>query len=231
MHNSNASQLIQTPPAERPVFEAGLFVALFSLPALALAFRLTSGGALGTGMTLMREASMFAMVGVLLWLVRVRERQSLASIGLSFNAVGKSLAWSLVAMLFCAVGFAIAMAVVEAFGLADSSMGRSAPLPLWVMAVVVARSAIAEEIFYRGYAIDRLARFSGSPALAVLLPLAIFTLAHYPQGAAMMVLVFGGGIALSAFYLWRRDTLANIVAHFVINAVPNLLLPLVGQSA
>lgn len=223
--------VIHSPAAKRPAWLTGLLIALFSLPALALVFRLAGGNALDTNLTLLRELSMFAMVGVLLWMVLARERQPLSSIGLSFASIGKSLAWSLVAVLFCVVGFAIAFGLVEAFGISASSMGRSTPLPLWVTAIVIARAAISEEIFYRGYAIERLTRLTGSPALAVLLPLAIFTLAHYPQGAAMMVLVFGGGVALSAFYLWRRDTLANIVAHFVINAVPNLLVPLLNQGS
>jgi len=33
------------------------------------------------------------------------------------------------------------------------------------------------------------------------------------------------GAALTAFYLWKRDLLAAIIAHFLVDFIPNVALP------
>ena len=98
--------------------------------------------------------------------------------------------------------------------------------PLWLRAVAVLGGGAAEELLYRGYAQTRLAELTGSAALSVL----AFALAHGPlwgAGPALSFLVSGGFLA--AFFAWRRDLLANVTAHVVLDAVGLVFLPLLAQ--
>jgi membrane protease YdiL (CAAX protease family) len=45
----------------------------------------------------------------------------------------------------------------------------------------------------------------------------------------MLIALVLGGI-LTGFYLWKRNLVANIFAHFLIDFIPNVLLPLFAGS-
>ena len=85
---------------------------------------------------------------------------------------------------------------------------------------------VVEELFYRGYAIERL-RFIGLGRFwSVAIPLVIFSLGHWTGGAANILIAFVAALILTGFYLWRRDLVANMIGHglvdFVANVVPKL---------
>jgi membrane protease YdiL (CAAX protease family) len=98
---------------------------------------------------------------------------------------------------------------------------------LWVVSLSMLRAGVAEEIFYRGFAIERLQSLAGK-FLAGLIPLTIFALSHYRQGLGGIIAAFVLGGVLTASYLKFRDLLANITAHFLGDFVLNVLLPLVS---
>jgi membrane protease YdiL (CAAX protease family) len=106
--------------------------------------------------------------------------------------------------------------------------GSSFHPSLWVVTLLMLRAGVAEEIFYRGYAIERLQSLSGSRMLTVLLPLILFAAAHYRQGVGGIVAAFVLGGIFTAFYMKFRDLLANITAHFLADFVLNVILPLVS---
>ena len=92
-------------------------------------------------------------------------------------------------------------------------------LPLWVFVLIVFRAGIVEELFYRGYAIERLRAMRAGRLVSAALPLFVFAVGHY-QGAwvdVLQPLVLGG--ILTGFYLWRRDLVANIVGHTLVDLV------------
>jgi len=64
-------------------------------------------------------------------------------------------------------------------------------------------------------------RFSSMP-----IPLVIFSLGHWFGGAANILIPVAVGAILTGFYLWRRDLVANMIGHglvdFVANVLPNL---------
>ncbi len=97
---------------------------------------------------------------------------------------------------------------------------------LLIVTVSMLRAAVAEEIFYRGFAIERLQTLTDSKLLAALVPLCIFALSHYRQGVGGIIAVFVLGGILTAFYMKFRDLLANITAHFLGDFVLNVALPL-----
>ena len=92
-------------------------------------------------------------------------------------------------------------------------------LPLWVFVLIVFRAGIVEELFYRGYAIERLRAMGAGRFASAALPLLVFTVGHY-AGAwvdVLQPLVLGG--ILTGFYLWRRDLVANVLAHTLVDLV------------
>jgi len=208
---------------------AGLAVALGGIPIAVFAYYRLGGPAGGTMPILIREAAIFVLVALLLWIVLKRERLPLASIGLSSDRLGRSLLWGLAGFVLLAAGVAASLGLLGLLGLSygGGDSGR-AVVPVGVTLLVFLRAGIAEEIFYRGYAIERLEALTGSRIVAVLLPLACFALFHLRQGIAGVLIALILGAIMTGFYLWKRNLAANIIAHFLIDFVPNILLPLVA---
>jgi membrane protease YdiL (CAAX protease family) len=98
-------------------------------------------------------------------------------------------------------------------------------------------AGFTEEFFFRGFLQTRIEKLSGQPWLAVLLAALAFGLYHVPYaylnpnwptagdfGAAFRVGMteglLGGLILGSGYVLWKRNLLACIVLHGMIDAVP-----------
>jgi membrane protease YdiL (CAAX protease family) len=205
----------------------GLAIALLGIPAVVGLTRLLGTDPPTEDLVVVRELSIFALAGLLLWIVRAKEGLSLASIGLSFDRPARSLGRGILLTLAC---FAVVVATLAVFSVFDVRYGdgpgiaRAWPLTL----LTVVRAGLVEELFYRGFAIERLEALSGSKWLAAGLALAAFAAFHYRQGPAGVVLALILGGVLTAFYLWKRDLLAAIVAHFLVDFIPNVALPAVS---
>jgi membrane protease YdiL (CAAX protease family) len=102
--------------------------------------------------------------------------------------------------------------------------GQSISRALGVTTLAVVRAGISEEVLYRGYAIERLQAITGSKWVAAGVSLVLFAGFHFRQGWAGMLLALVLGAVLTAFYLWKRDLLANMVGHFLVDFIPNVLL-------
>ena len=85
------------------------------------------------------------------------------------------------------------------------------------------RAGVVEELFYRGYAIERLQAMGLNRYLAAAIPLIVFALGHWTGGAANIPIALALGGILAAFYLWRRDLIANMIGHFAVDFVANVL--------
>jgi membrane protease YdiL (CAAX protease family) len=152
------------------------------------------------------------------------ERRPLASIGLrrcGWRDLGAALA---IAVATIGALAALFLLVFPWLGVGESSnLQQLASAPPWWLALSVLRAGVSEEVLFRGYPIERLLEWSGSRALALLLPLGLFALAHVgPWGWLHLVVAGVGGALLSALYLWRRNLWANIAAHCLIDAVAML---------
>ena len=128
-------------------------------------------------------------------------------------------------MLVFGAGIAACLVVFQVIGLSYGSSSGPA-VPLGVSLLLYARAGIAEEVFYRGYAIERIEALTGSRAIAAAIPLLIFAGSHFSQGLAGILITFVLGAIATAFYLWKRNLLILIIAHFMVDFVPNVLLPL-----
>ncbi len=203
----------------------GLFLSLFSMIIIRQACRAVSTEP-GTTLVLIRETSMFACAGLLLWLIRRKEGLPFRSIGIGTSPVWKSLAWGVVIAVACAVP-AVVIANFTGYGHGPGSQSF-AKLPLWLIFLVVVRAGAVEELFFRGYAIDRFKRLGFGRTLSWVIPLLIFGVAHWTGGAANIAIALVLGGILTAFYLWRQDLVANMFGHFLVDFVSNVLPAMFG---
>jgi membrane protease YdiL (CAAX protease family) len=103
----------------------------------------------------------------------------------------------------------------------ENQMGEVKALPLWFRIGLVTRAAVFEELYYRGFAIERITEMSGRRWLAALLSLVVFTFAHLGYWGWTHLIVAGfGGLVLTALYVRRRDLAANMLAHWLTDGLP-----------
>jgi CAAX protease family protein len=175
----------------------------------------------GAGPTELREGLMFAGAVGLLLLVTLWEKLPLTSIGLGTTRWWKSLLWSLPLTVACLLA-AGGLVYLTNYGHGKTAAGLD-QLPLWLVTVIVLRAGIVEELFYRGFAIERLQAMGLGRWAAALIPLVIFSVGHWTGGAANILIAFVLGAFLSLFYLWRRDLVANMFAHFLVDFLGNVM--------
>jgi membrane protease YdiL (CAAX protease family) len=202
----------------------GLVIALFGLPMITLGWRFIVPDPNALGAIVLREIAILALVGLLLWLVVSGEKQKLSSIGLGPAPLWRSLAWGLACALLMVLGIAVAFGLMNVLDLHQNPSGAQISPSLWVTTLIVIRAGIAEEVFYRGYAMTRLEALTGSRWIAAIVPLGLFAAFHFRLGAAGMLLALVLGAVLTGFFLWKRNLVANMLAHFLIDFVPNVLL-------
>lgn len=220
-----------TPPKNPTPTFVGLAIALFAIPVFMATYRAITGENHSNRQVLGRDFAIFLLVGLLLWIVKRRELLPLTSIGLRVNTLRTSLLrglWLAVIVLAVTVGLYLLLRGVGVH--LGEDRGNVFHPSLWVVTVSMLRAGVAEEIFYRGFAIERLQSLTGNKLLAGLVPLTIFAVSHYRQGLGGIVAVFVLGGILTAFYMRYRDLLANITAHFLGDFVLNVALPLVSGS-
>jgi membrane protease YdiL (CAAX protease family) len=124
-------------------------------------------------------------------------------------------------LLFFAIGFATMVWVgpvvnshVPGIGIRTQAISM---LDGWVALVF---SATMEELFFRGYLIERLERVTGSTAMAALASLMLFGLGHLPAwGPAGVVRNLVWGSFVTVLYVWRRNLPVCMMMHFLQNAV------------
>lgn len=217
-----------TSPSGRGWTYAGLAIALFGIPAINLIFKLAGFTRSDDNAIVVRELAILALVGLLLWIIRSGERLPLSSIGIRRQPIGPAILWTLVAMVAFAVALFFCLGLLlPALGMTYGSQGGPA-VSLAVTTLVVMRAGIAEEIFYRGFAIERIEALTGSRIVAAVVPLVLFAGFHFSQGLAGVIIAFFVGAAATAIYLWKRNLLILIAAHFTLDFVPNVLIPLVA---
>ncbi len=116
------------------------------------------------------------------------------------------------------------MALVKVMGL--SHEGSSATFdrsPLWLVVMIMFRAGIAEELFYRGYPIERFQAMGLGKLASAAIPLIIFGVGHYTGGVANILIALVMGGVLSGLYLWRRDLVTCMIAHTLVDLVANVV--------
>ena len=171
------------------------------------------------------------LAGILILVIIHGEKESLRSIGLHNDHWGKSIG---LAILLTIISFVILLLIVAILPYFNVQVGggesaRYDSISLWTMLFVVTRAGIVEELFYRGYLMERLNKISnGNQWVYFVLPLVVFALAHYKQGVQGIFISFVAGLILAVAYWKKRDLKANIMAHFLVDCIPNVLVPAFG---
>lgn len=157
------------------------------------------------------------LAALVLWVVIRRERLPLESIGIRRpnwpTLISAIVLWGTTRALLPL----ISEPVLNMFGRDGLAAGvqELALLPIWFRLITGFTGGIVEEILYRGYAIERLATLIGQRWIAGAMSAVVFGLAHIPMWGVAFALGadLPFGILMTAFYLWRRDLIANMIAH------------------
>jgi membrane protease YdiL (CAAX protease family) len=124
---------------------------------------------------ILKEALIWASAAALLFVIRRGERLPFRSIGLGTCRWWMSLLWGLVIAIASAAAVG-SLAYLTGYGHGPGSAAFE-KLPLWLITLIVIRAGVVEELFYRGYAIERLRMIGLGRFWSVAIPLVIFPLA------------------------------------------------------
>ena len=187
----------------------------------------TWGSRLGVlGPVASTETFWWVAVAVVLLYVRLVERRPLASVGFrKFGIV--SLISGIITGILLVVGVVVIYGYV--FPLLHlhmniGEMGKLLATPFWYRFALVTRAAVAEELLFRGYPIERLEELTSSRWVAALVSWAAFTYTHLSGWGAPQLIVAGyGGALLTILYVWRRNLWVNMIAHWIGDAAGFLM--------
>ena len=199
---------------------AGLFLSLFAMVIIRQAF-VFFAPEITFASAILKEVLIWTSAAALLVIIRRGEGLPMQSIGLGTSRWWKSIAWGFVLAIVSAVVVG-GLAYVTGYGHGPGSAAFE-KLPLWLITLIVLRAGVVEELFYRGYAIERLRMIGFGRFWSVAIPLSIFSLGHWSGGAANILIAFAAGVILTGFYLWHRDLVANMIGHGLVDFVANVL--------
>jgi membrane protease YdiL (CAAX protease family) len=169
-----------------------------------------------------REVFAWGLTAIVLLYVLVIEHRPLSSIGLR-GPTWKTFAFGIGTGVFTLVvigGVMQFLLVLLHLTRNASALQTIVNTPYWYRVLLVTRAAVTEEILFRGYGIERIEELTGNKYLAGLITLAIFTFAHLSHwGWTQLIIAGGAGLVLTILYIWRRDLGANMIAHWVTDAV------------
>lgn len=209
--------------SRRIIILAGLAIALV-VPSLSPTTHLPTVA--GVDSLYVHEWFWWALLAVVLFYVLVVERQSLSSIGF------RKPSWKtfVFGILFGILGVAGIVAIFSVLfpmlhlQMNTQEIGKLLHTPFWFRFFLVTRAALMEETLFRGYGIERLGELTGNRWLAGAVTWALFTLAHLSAwGWAQLIVAGYGGLVLTALYLWRRDLICNMIAHWLTDGAGFLL--------
>ena len=137
------------------------------------------------------------------------------------------------------LGLSIAILVIELVGgfasnslalLADAGhvFTDVAGLSLALLAIWFGSRPTSSERTFGYLRLEILAAVVNAVVLFGIAALVLFAAFHYRQGLAGIFLALILGAVLTGFYLWKRNLTANMFGHFLVDFVPNVVLPLFG---
>jgi membrane protease YdiL (CAAX protease family) len=199
----------------------GLFISLFGFIVLRFTFR-AFGAFTSITAGICRELAVWILAGLLIVLIRLGERLPLSSIRLGTASWRQSLRYGGILAGVCGV---TAWIVISFTGYGQGAGSAKYNYePIWFTTISVIRAGVVEELFFRGYAIERLKSIGCGRHLSAGIPLVIFAGTHWTGGIPSVIIALVLGFVLTAFYVWRRDLVANMIGHGVSDFL-GLVLP------
>jgi membrane protease YdiL (CAAX protease family) len=199
------------------LIELAVFLFLI-VPSMVLSFFMIKQGSMSFMLTavsiILRDLALVSLILFLLW----HNGEPIDRIGWSFRNGWKDVALGLGLFIPLLYGTGLLERTLQSGGLSVPST----PLPSFLTAKGT------EETMFRGYLILRLKAVTASPAAAVVLSAAIFSLGHGYEGSAGVVTVGVMGLVFALVYLWRQSLVAPMVMHFLQDFIGIVLLPVLG---
>ncbi len=205
-----------------------LLLALGGPPLLAMVGRRVLGDSTSVPRMLPFDLVLWVILAVVLVVVVRVEKQPLGSIGLH-RPRWSTLGWALV--LLVGISFVVvpaAMGLAHAAGLPgyERGLARLMRLPAWYRLFLAVSAGVVEEVLYRGYAVERLAALTGSHWHGGAIAVIVFTAAHLPVwGVGPLPAFFAASAVATAFYVWKRDLGALMIAHALGDGIGLVFLP------
>jgi membrane protease YdiL (CAAX protease family) len=197
----------------------GLPIALFGMIVVRHAV-LYFSPTLTVSVAIWSESLMWLCIVAVCLIIRRGEKLPFSSIGLGTSRWSKSLGWGVVLTVGIIVVGSIPDLIAVLTHYQPNEFARQLTrLPVWLLTLTCVRAGVGEELFYRGYAIERLQALGLSRFWAAAIPIVIFSVGHWTSGWQNVVTAFIIGSVLAAFYLWRRDLVANMIAHFLVDFI------------
>ncbi len=208
------------PSKVSPATWAGLFISLFGMLVIrqGVTFFIPETT---FASAIVKEVLIWVSAVTLLLVIRRGEHLPLRSVGLGTARWWKSMLWGFFIAIVSAAAIGT-LAHLTGYGHGPGSAAFE-KLPLWLITAIVLRAGVVEELFYRGYAIERLQLIGLGRFWSIAIPLIIFSLGHWTGGAANILIAFVAALILTGFYLWRRDLVANMIGHGLVDFVGNVL--------
>jgi membrane protease YdiL (CAAX protease family) len=206
-----------------------LLLAVVVIPGVIIGFRLL-GRPGGNEAALGVELAAFALSAAMIWLARAKQGLSWAELGLARPKLWPTAGLTLLGLAAVAAGLAACLGAFHLLGLTYGE-GDGVERPIWLLTAMIVRAGVVEELTFRGIALDHTASLTGSRTLGWLLPVLLFGALHFSQGLTGVVIATVTGGIITALYLWKRNLWANFAIHFIVDFVPNILLPLFGVVA
>ena len=174
------------------------------------------------------ELALWLLLAIVTAIVVFWEKKPLASMGIrpfSWRSVGWGVLLAAVTIYVTipALTWALRAAGIPAF---EEGMAKILVLPLWLRAIAAPTAGVVEDALFIGYAFTRMELLTRSTWLAGTISVAVFSFLHFPHwglGPALAYLI-AVGIAV-AFFAWRRDLLANIIAHVIVDGMGLVIVP------
>jgi uncharacterized protein len=182
---------------------------------------------------ILEQLVLWGLLAVIAAIVIFWEKQPLASLSLrpirwSSLAWGLLLAAAMICVVMPSLTWALRVAGIPGF---DAGMARILILPLWFRVIAVVTAGIVEDTLFLGHTFNRLTLITGSYLLSGVLTVLVVSFLHFPNWGLGPVLAYFVAVGLGAgFFVWRRDLLANIVAHVTVDAMSIVIVPLLSQA-
>jgi len=175
---------------------------------------------------------LWVLLAIVVAIVIFWERRTLASMW--FRPLSwRSFAWGL--LLAATTIYVVMPAITRGLRISgipgfEAGMAKVLVLPVWLRVVAVVTAGIVEDTLFLGYGFTRLTILTGRKWLAGIITVALVSFLHLPHWGIGPVLGYFVAVGLAvAFFVWRRDLLANIVAHFTVDGMGLVIVPVLSH--